>query len=395
MTKFDENTGVEIYIHIPFCVKKCAYCDFLSFPADEQTQHSYIRALQKEIALRSASIDHKSVTSIYFGGGTPSYINGEYICDILDTIYYYYGVDEDAEITAEVNPGTADYAKLKKYHSYGINRLSLGLQSTYDEILKKLGRIHSYNDFKECYSNAARAGFNNINVDLIYGVPEQNYEMWSDSLKEIIQLGPKHISTYGLIVEEGTEFYELYGEDEKMRQGGYKPQLLPDEQVERIMYYMSIEYLCSSGYSNYEISNFAKPGYESRHNTGYWIGREYLGMGLGASSYLLGRRFSNTDNLEKYINMCNSGKLKFSGEQILSQEEKMEEFMFLGLRMTKGVSRRDFLKRFGITVESVFGDALNELRQNGLIMMVEDRIFLTSEGIDVSNYALSKFLLDD
>ena len=395
MTRFDENKGVEIYVHIPFCVKKCAYCDFLSFPADEDKVHRYIRALQKEIALRGSSIDHKSITSIYFGGGTPSYIDGEYISDLLDTIYYYYDVDDDAEITIEVNPKTVDLEKLRKYRRYGVNRLSIGAQSTHDEILKKLGRIHTHKDFTDCYSWALKAGFENINVDLISGIPGQNFEMWSDSLKEIIQLGAKHVSTYGLIIEEGTSFYEIYGEDDRRREEGYEPEILPSEQTERILYYMSIEYLCSAGYTNYEISNFAKPGYESRHNTGYWIGREYLGMGLGSSSYLLGRRFSNCDNIEEYIAMCEKGRIKHTDEQILTIEEKMEEFMFLGLRMTKGVSRSDFKNRFGVSIESVFGDALNELRKTGLLMMIEDRIFLTSEGIDVSNYALAKFLIND
>ena len=394
MVNINRRTGAELYIHIPFCIRKCEYCDFLSFAADEETVHRYIRALQKEIAIRADSIGHKKVISVYFGGGTPSSISADYISDIMDTVRFYYDLTDDAEITIEVNPGTVSTDKFKIYHACGINRVSIGLQSTDDDLLARLGRIHTYDEFLECYKMARKCGFTNINVDLMSAIPGQSLTDWGRSLDKVIELKPEHISAYSLIIEEGTPFYDRYGEDNARREHGEDPYLLADEESERMMYYMTIQNLCSAGYENYEISNFAKPGYESRHNTGYWIRREYLGMGLGAASLVMDSRFSNTRDINEYMEMLECGKQRFEDIQHLDRKDKMEEFMFLGLRMTRGISRSDFEEEFEMPIESIYGDALNKLSNAGLIMMVEDRIFLTSEGVDVSNYVLSEFLID-
>lgn len=377
---------LELYVHIPFCVSKCGYCDFLSAPADLGTQQAYVKALVTEIKARAVSLSRYRVRTVFFGGGTPSLLPGDLLGQILAAIRQAFELFVDAEITIEANPGTFDEEKLRAYRNMGINRMSIGLQSADDRELKLLGRIHTYGQFETGYRLARAVGFTNISVDLMSALPEQTEKSWETTLNRVIDLGPEHISAYSLIIEEGTPFYELY-----TGPGEYK---LPDEDAERRMYYRTRELLTSAGYCRYEISNYAKPGYESRHNSGYWTGVEYLGLGLGASSYMENTRFSNTRDLKEYLeNSENPAKIQREFH-LQTEQDSMEEFMFLGLRMTKGIDTREFGKRFGRTIDSVYGEVLIRLAGQGLIAGNGERLWLTDYGIDVSNTVLAEFLLD-
>lgn len=282
---------LELYIHIPFCAKKCAYCDFLSGPADEQTVADYVTALRKEIESYKESAKNYEVTTVFFGGGTPSLLSGEQMAELMNAIKDTFMLKEEAEITMEANPGTVTESNLSAYKEAGINRISFGLQSVKDEELRMLGRIHTFEEFLESYDMARKAGFHNINVDLISAIPGQTLTSWEETLRTVIELQPEHISAYSLIVEEGTTFAKLYGE------GCEKEELLPDEDEERRIYERTEEMLKEAGYHRYEISNYAKDGYECRHNLGYWERKEYLGLGLGASSLLNETRFHNTEHM--------------------------------------------------------------------------------------------------
>ncbi len=389
---------MEIYVHVPFCVKKCNYCDFLSFPCrDPDEIHDYVRALQRELFLWVKEMENKDVSTIYIGGGTPSAIDASYIEDILDALRALFDVAEDAEITLEINPGTCDKDSLKTYKRSGVNRISLGLQSTDNLLLKKLGRIHTYEDFLRSYDDVKRAGFFNINVDVMSAIPGQDIFTYEDTLKKVVNLNPRHISSYGLIIEEGTLFYEKYHEDDEKRNRGDTPKYLPPEDVERKMYYLTGELLEAYGYERYEISNYAKKGFGSRHNTGYWTGEKYLGAGLGASSFTGVRRLKNISSLKEYIKAVNAAESIYDiphDEDIsLSHKDLMEEFMFLGLRMTGGVSEDDFFERFGKDIRAIYGDVLQRLKNMNLIAHYDRRIRLTDEGLDVSNYVFKEFLL--
>lgn len=377
-----------IYIHIPFCVKKCNYCDFLSLAADSETQEKYVEAVLREIQAYQSKIQCYEVETIYFGGGTPSAIDAKHITSILDAIKgcIHHTLD-GKEVTIEVNPGTIDGEKLKQYKEAGFHRLSMGLQSTNNEHLKELGRIHTFEVFSDNFQLARVCGFDNISVDLMSALPNQTMEQWEADLEHVIQLQPEHISVYSLILEEGTSFCEKYGENGPMRH------LLPKENMERKMYHKAKERLKEAGYFSYEIANFAKKGFESQHNSSYWIGRPYLGLGLGASSYFEGERYNNTEILSEYCNV----NYDFIGERKaviqLSEKEEMEEFMFLGLRMTDGIEEKAFLEEFSTSVEDVYGFVLNQLQRDGWIERGGGRIWLTEAGVDVSNTILSEFLL--
>lgn len=380
---------VELYIHIPFCARKCEYCDFLSFVTPAAAHRIYADKLIEEIHAESAGLRGYEVSSIFIGGGTPSVLSSECIVQIMAAAYESFEVREDAEITIEANPGTLTQAKLADYRLAGINRISLGLQSADDWELRTLGRIHTYDEFLKSYQRVRLAGFDNVNVDLMSALPGQTLESWEKTLKKVLMLKPEHISAYSLIVEEGTPFYEIYGKDEI----GYPP--LPDEDEEREMYYLTKEILAKHGYKRYEISNYAKPGKECRHNIGYWRGVDYLGLGLGSSSYISGYRFHKERDLRAYL--AADTKKGFPGnlyQEIisLSSREKMEEFMFLGLRMMEGVSGSDFAARFGQNMWNVYGEQIEKLRQEGLLNVKPPYIWLTDRGIDVSNYALSEFI---
>ena len=382
---------MELYIHIPFCVKKCDYCDFLSFAADEQTQKCYVAALQKELAFYGAKYKDRRITTIFIGGGTPSWLKEDYMQAIMETVYHYFSVEQDAEITIECNPGTITEHKFEVYRRIGINRLSIGLQSVHNEELKILGRIHTFDQFLKTYDMARKHGFSNINIDLMSSLPGQTPEIFCDSLYQVLKLKPEHISAYSLIIEKGTPFYELYRFDAVRQEAGMQTESLPTEEEEYQTTKMTQHILKEAGYHWYEVSNFAKPGYECRHNIGYWKRVDYLGVGLGASSLIDNVRYSNTRDLYTYLSVP-ADSLHETAEQI-TRNEQMEEFMFLGLRMRDGFYRDEFTQAFGIPIEAVYGDALNHLQQEELLLKREGRIYLTDKGMDLNNYVVAQFML--
>ena len=407
---------LELYLHIPFCERKCAYCDFLSAPADLPVRISYIKKLQEEIAYYGAQYGEYQVSSIFFGGGTPTILEGYQLAAILETVKEHFNITTDAEITVECNPGTLTAGKAEKLVQAGFNRLSMGLQSADDRELQLLGRIHNFAQFLESYDLARKAGFRNINVDLMSALPGQTLKSWQDTLQKVTALRPEHISAYSLIIEEGTPFYERFAEDERIREEGGHPRLLPEEDVERQMYELTETFLHTKGYERYEISNYAKPGYECRHNCGYWTRKDYLGLGLGASSLVEHQRFQNTSELKTYLEQEYSPQCEGQHERIaetiqlqeetgltqtghhihietLDKKSEMEEFMFLGLRLMAGISRQQFEKKFQVTLNSVYGEVLRKLKGEQLIEEVAGYVRLTEHGIDVSNYVLSEFLL--
>ena len=376
-----------LYLHIPFCVSKCDYCDFLSAPARTEIKEAYVRALIGEMEARSAAFRDYRVKTLFLGGGTPSILPEGLTEEILSHAHRYFYVEADAEITTEANPGTFSGDKLRAYRAMGINRLSIGLQSAHDRELRALGRIHTYAQFLEGYREARRAGFDNINIDLMSALPGQTATDWEDTLNTVIALEPEHISAYSLIIEEGTPFYDRYsGEGEKY---------LPGEEEERKMYYRTGELLAAAGYRRYEISNYAKPGRECRHNIGYWTGAEYLGLGLGASSLTGGFRFHNTEELEDYLENSREPEKIERERHEQTRKDSMEEFMFLGLRLMEGVRRSEFKKRFGRSIDEVYGAVIDRWIQRGMITGRGDHIALTGPGIDVSNVVLADFLLDE
>lgn len=371
-----------LYIHIPFCQKKCNYCDFLSAPANKQVQIAYMDILQKEIKEKSIEYKEYCVDTVFIGGGTPTCVPYETIVHTMNTVKASFFLTDDCEITMECNPGTVTKEALENYKVAGINRLSIGLQSTDNAILKELGRIHTFEQFLETFKWAREAGFANINVDLMSGLPNQTLEQYEESLLEVLKLDVEHISSYSLIVEEGTPFYKLYEEDKLS---------LPDEETERNMYYLTKEKLLAAGLLRYEISNYAKEGYECKHNVRYWVRDDYLGLGLGASSMVDNVRFKNTEWLDEYL--TDNKYMEKTDEQILSTTECMEEFMFLGLRMTKGVSKERFKETFGSSMEEIYGSVVIKLKEQGLLEEEGDFIRLTEYGLDVSNRVWVEFLL--
>ena len=375
-----------IYVHIPFCVEKCGYCDFLSAPAGVDEQSAYVRALLKEIRSYEPVGDLFLVDTVFFGGGTPSIISPTLIGKIMDRLRDVFTFADQVEATIECNPGTLDEKKLKSYAKVGFNRLSLGLQSADDRELKILGRIHDYAAFEANYRLARKNGFANINVDLISGIPGQNMASWKHTLETVVGLQPDHISAYSLIIEKDTPFYYRYGSE-----AGKK--LLPGEAAERAMYRYTNDYLEHMGYRRYEFSNHAKKGKESRHNIKYWTMQEYLGFGLGAASYLGGKRFSNPEEMEEYIEHAPNSYAGFRMQPVRLEKRAMAEFMFLGLRMTEGVAKADFEEMFHVRFESVYQNVVEKYKRSGHLEEVDERIRLTDKGIDVSNRILADFLL--
>lgn len=381
---------LELYIHIPFCVKKCSYCDFLSAPATEQTKEAYMAALFAEIRGRAKDYRDRIVTSVFIGGGTPSLLSGEQIGRLMDHIREQFLLAMDAEITMEINPGTATAQKLREFHETGINRLSIGMQSAQAGELKMLGRIHDFEGFCQVYREAVEAGFMNINVDVMSGLPGQTLESYKDTLEKVLHLEPmpQHISAYSLIVEEGTPFAA-------MADRGELP--LPEEDTERAMYEETIEVLAKYGFHRYEISNYARDGYECRHNVGYWIRRDYLGLGIGAASLIDNMRFQNGRDMKAYLAHpldC------LEEEQVLTVQDRMEETMFLGLRLTRGVSCEVFAQQYGRTMEEVYGEVVARNVADGLLTVrteedngkKEQFLALTKRGLDLSNYVMAQFL---
>lgn len=369
---------LELYLHIPFCVKKCAYCDFLSAPADKAVQLRYVEALKGEIYQQKTLGLNRRVTSIFIGGGTPSILEGAQMAQLLEAVHDSFSIETDAEITVECNPGTLTADKLSCYCQHGVNRLSIGLQSADNEELCLLGRIHTYEEFLQSYTLAREMGFENINVDLMSALPGQTKESWQHTLREVLSLKPEHISAYSLIIEEGTPFYHRFGP------GAGEECLLPDEDTERQMYYDTKDILKAEGYERYEISNYARQGFACRHNLGYWERREYLGLGLGASSLTEGVRYRNHKKLSAYL----AGDYGHEDIHRLTRQEELEETMFLGLRKTEGVLLTEELLK-------VYKGVFERLEQQELLIRENGRARLTELGIDVSNYVLAEFLQED
>ena len=372
-----------IYVHIPFCKQKCYYCDFVSYSNKDSCIKEYIEAVQSEI--KNYKLKEYIVTTIYIGGGTPSYIKSEYIKNIIETIRSNFEVDKKCEITIEVNPGTVTKQKLQQYKQIGINRLSIGLQTTNNKLLKQIGRIHTYEEFVETYEDAKSVGFNNINVDLIIGIPNQTFEEIKREMEQILKLNPNHISVYSLIVEEGTPLEKI------IQEGKYK---LPDEELERKMYWYVKKYLEQNGYNHYEISNFAKTGKESKHNQNCWEQKEYIGVGAAAHTYLDNVRYSNIENVEKYIS--NIKDKKYLINRIIQEkqnlEERQKEYMLLGLRKINGISIKKFKNKFGENPIYIFRKELEKLEKMKLIQIDGDEIKLTNKGIDLANIAWQEFV---
>ncbi|MBQ7565198.1 MAG: radical SAM family heme chaperone HemW [Lachnospiraceae bacterium] len=429
----DRKRELGIYVHIPFCVRKCLYCDFCSMPAEDDIKFSYVNKLLREIDSTeekyAADLSQYQIRTVYIGGGTPSVLYADYIklilCKLIDKFlirlldrenrqrwfsnkeqYSDYvnqnHIKQELEITIEVNPGTVTREKLRAYRDIGINRLSIGLQSANDEELKRLGRIHTWRDFLNCYEMAGEAGFENINVDIMTALPGQTKESLANTLCKLIELKPGHISAYSLILEEGTVYYELFADqseeqreirdnmvDIKQRLENFS---LPGEEEEREMYAFVRDTLKAAGYRQYEISNFARPGFESRHNTSYWKRISYLGFGLGAASMIGERRLKNTEQLDEYLKTGDTSEC-FIEDIALTKKDAMEETMFLGLRMTEGVNKRAFYDTFGTKLDALYETEIKKLSADGLIEDTSEYIRLTAKGVDYGNYVFSRFLL--
>lgn len=374
-----------IYIHIPFCVHKCIYCDFLSAPAGDDVKYAYTKALINEIRNTADKQIKDKITSIFFGGGTPSVLPDGCIADILSVVRECYGISDDAEITMECNPGTVNESRLSEYRKAGVNRLSFGLQSADNNELKMLGRIHTFEQFMESFRLARDAGFNNINVDLMSAIPGQTEETLKDTFDKVMALQPEHISVYSLILEDGTY---LADNIEK-----FPP--VPDEEEDRRMYHMTKEILKGAGYERYEISNYSRPGYECRHNLLYWNRGEYYGFGCSAAGFIGNGRYSDIRDVKKYIEI--NGKIEKLHEniEILTKEDAMEEFMFLGLRKMAGVDVEDFHRRFGVPIENVYANEIENNIDKGLLIRQGNMLKLTEYGIDICNTVMSDFILTD
>lgn len=372
---------VALYIHIPFCKQKCLYCDFPSYSHKEELMDEYVKALSKEILEKTKEY---KIESLFIGGGTPSYLSNENLKFLLDTINKLDFV-ENAEKTMECNPGTVNKEKLEIIFNGGINRISFGLQSTNNEILNKIGRIHTYEEFKENYILARKIGFDNINIDMMFGLPNQSLNIWLESLKEVVELNPDHISSYSLIIEEGTPFYSLYNKDLLD---------LPSEEEEREMYEKGRDFLGAKGYNQYEISNYAKDNKECFHNKIYWQCKEYIGVGVSSSSYIDGKRIKNIDNIKEYIKNINGNNSIIDEELENTEKDKIEEFMFMGLRMIKGIEEKEFENRFGKKVDELYKEIIEKHIKNGLLIRKDGRIFLSKKGIELSNIVMSDMILE-
>lgn len=374
---------ISLYIHIPFCAQKCLYCDFPSFARKDHLRKAYIEALNKEIISLREKYNNLEINTIFIGGGTPSVLEADELECLLKEVAKL-NMAKDIEYSMECNPGNLTEEKLEVMKKYGVNRISMGLQAKQDNLLKGLGRIHNYKTFKENFLLAKKVGFNNINVDLMFGLPNQRLNEWEETLREIISLEPAHISAYSLIIEEGTAFYNLY-ENDKLK--------LPTEEEERKMYHLAKKILEENGFNQYEISNYAKEGKECRHNLAYWNMDNWIGVGSAAASYINGKRIKNISSVEEYINSINEkGE---AVEEIInnSKNDNMEEFMFMGLRKINGIDENEFKKRFSMNINDVYGEILNKYIDEGLLIRDSGRIFLSEKGIEISNIIMADFLL--
>ncbi len=375
--------SIGLYIHIPFCKSKCKYCDFNSFPGKEALIEPYLDALKKELSGSSDLLRDKTVTSVFVGGGTPSLIDAKNIYELMNTCRLYFNIDGKAEMTIESNPGTLSYEKLMAYRMSGINRLSIGLQACQDALLSKLGRIHTAEEFNLNYEAAVKAGFKNINADVMFGLPGQNINDWQETIKHAAKLGLRHISCYSLKFEEGTPFYEM------LQSGELQP---VDEELDRRMYWYAADELKRQGYVHYEISNFALPGFECRHNLVYWKAREYLGAGAGAHSYINGSRYNNIYGIEEYIKKISSNTSCKENIERIDRTEAMSEFMILGLRLIDGISVPEFKERFDEDIFSIYGKQLEKLLKKQLLEQEGDKLRLSPYGLDIANNVFVEFV---
>ena len=383
----ENRKDLELYIHIPFCIKKCNYCDFLSFPSSAEDREEYVRCLVKEIEQTGIVLNNKDtyqVRSVFIGGGTPSLLSGDQIKNIMQVVQKYFLIKEEAEITMEANPGTLTKKNLSAYKDAGINRLSMGLQSADNSCLYLLGRIHTWEEFLKNYELARKAGFENINIDLMSGLPGQTMSIYKKTLEKVMALRPEHISAYSLILEEGTPFYESEEIHKK----------IPNEEADREMYQFTKEILAENGYDRYEISNYAKENKECFHNKIYWECKEYIGLGVSSSSYINGKRIKNIDSINEYINNINENKSVIEEELENTEKDNIEEFMFMGLRMIKGIEEKEFEIRFKKKVDEVYKEVIEKHIKNSLVIRENGRIFLTKKGIELSNIVMSDMILE-
>lgn len=376
--------SISMYIHIPFCRSKCFYCDFASFAKCEQEYIPYIKSLIQEMQEHQDLLQEHEIRTVFIGGGTPTVLPPSCITLLMDALHSHFSIRKDAEITIESNPGTLSKDMLITLRENGLNRLSIGLQTLHDPLLKTIGRIHSAEDLLENFHMARCLGFDNINLDLMFSLPGQKMEAWKDTIQKVIELSPEHISCYSLIVEEGTPFADWYQE------GRFS---MPDEELDRSMYHWARKTLQRTGYHQYEISNFAKEKKECRHNLVYWRAEEYIGLGLGAHSYFQGTRYHNTYDLKTYIRARgNLGEIREDFEPY-ERRKAYEEYMFLGLRLLEGVSEGAFLQRFGCSLQEIYGVQIQKLIQSKLIKQEGERVRLTKRGLDLSNLVFEEFLL--
>ena len=372
---------VRLYIHIPFCRQRCFYCDFPTFSGKDHLREEYVDALIKEIRDKCTKY---LIKTIFIGGGTPSYLGENELEKLLKTVSEL-NLSKNIEYSMECNPGTVNEEKLKIMKKYGVNRISFGLQSCNDELLKNIGRIHTFKEFLENYKLARKIGFDNINIDLMYGLPNLTIEVWKDTLEEICKLKPEHISAYSLIIEEGTVFYNLYEKD-KLK--------LPSEDDERIMDKMTKDILISNGYHQYEISNFSLKNRECEHNKVYWSLDEYIGVGSASSSYINGYRLTNESNIGEYIRRVKSNEDTVVDKYKNLREDEIEEFIFMGLRMLSGIDLLKFNRKFGVDIYSIYKNVIEKNIDDGLLIINKDRMYLTTKGVELSNRVMSDFILE-
>lgn len=381
MKNIKENQGISLYIHIPFCKQKCFYCDFPSYANLKSLMEDYVEALCKEIEEKANGY---LIKSIFIGGGTPSYLETHQIKKVLNCISRL-NLMEDMEFSMECNPGTLEEEKLITMFEGGVNRISMGLQAIQDTLLKDIGRIHTFKQFEENFKLARKVGFKNINIDLMFGLPNQKVSQWKETLETIAKINPQHISAYSLIIEEGTCFYKMWNEDKL---------ILPCEDDEREMYEITKGVLKEHGYNQYEISNYSKEGYECEHNKVYWRCLPYLGVGSSSSSFMDGYRFKNIDNVKKYIENIKINNTVEEERKENSKEDNIEEFMFMGLRLLEGIDKNEFKARFGINITSIYGDIIDKNILDSLMREENNKMFLTEKGIELSNKVMSEFILD-
>ena len=376
---------VGIYIHIPFCISKCYYCDFISFPRLDNRVDEYIDYLIKEIDLYKECLKKHRVKTIFIGGGTPSYLEGRYIYKLLDHIYKNFNTDKLEEVTIEANPGTLNKEKLRIYKKSGVNRISIGVQSLNDRLLEEIGRSHTSMDFYRNYELIRNTGFKNVNVDLMFGLPNQSLKDSQNTLEEIVKLKVEHISYYSLILEEKTLMNRWYN-DGKIE--------IPDEELERKMYHSGIEFLQNKGYNHYEISNFSKDGLECKHNLIYWQIKPYIGFGIAAHSNLNKNRFWNYNDFENYYNSIDKGKAPIGGKEEIDKKMEIAEYLIMGLRLIEGINKEDFVNRFHIRIEDIYGDILKKHQNQDLLYIDRQRIKFTPKGLDLSNVVYVDLLPD-